>query len=86
MKKESATKKKSLVQKIINEERTTVNYKSVEMFDIVERNKDDIIIVFGNSIVSERAFKTFEDAENYIKIKPYEIIFATCCAIMRNIK
>lgn len=85
MKKES-TKEKSKPAKVLSEEKTTVNYRRIEMFDLIERNNEDIIIVFGNSIVSERAFKTFEEAEKYLNSKPYEIIFATTCAIVRNIK
>lgn len=77
--------KKSVSQQVIEEKQQSVNYKEVEPFNIVEKD-GEIFIVFGNSIVSKKRFKNFEEAEEYINSKPYEIIFATTCAIVRNIK
>lgn len=77
--------KKSVSQQVIEEKQQSVNYKEVEPFNIIEKD-GEIFIVFGNSIVSKKRFKNFEEAEEYINSKPYEIIFATTCAIVRNIK
>lgn len=77
--------KKSVSQQVIDEKKQQLNYKEVEPFNIIEKD-GEIFIVFGNSIVSNKRFKNFEEAENYINSKPYEIIFATTCAIIRNIK
>lgn len=84
MKKES-TKEKSQPAKVISEEKQSLLYRRVEPFDLVNRD-NKVIIVFGNSLVSHREFDTFDEAEAYLNTKPYEIIFATCCAIMRNLK
>lgn len=84
MKKES-TKEKSVPLKVINEEKQSLLYRRVDPFDLVSKD-GKVIIVFGNSLVSQLEFDSFDEAENYLNKKPYEIIFATCCAIMRNLK
>lgn len=44
------------------------------MFMIVNTPNNKHIIVMGNYRVSEKEFDTFEDANEYVNSKPYEII------------
>lgn len=48
--------------------------KAEKMFTLVKDNNDDVRIVMGNKIVSNKKFLSFEDADKYIGHKPWELI------------
>lgn len=54
-------------------DKTTYKPSKEEMFAMVKTDKG-IIIVCGKYKVSNKIFKTWVEAENYIASKPYEII------------
>lgn len=44
-------------------------------FTAVKRKNKAWIIVMGDALATRKKFKTKEDAENYVKGKPWELIF-----------
>lgn len=52
---------------------------------VIVRYKDAYRIAVGNQIVSDNEFKTIGEAEEYVKGKPWELIFALIMVI-KNFK
>lgn len=50
-------------------------------FAIIKR-KEKFVIVLATDIISTREFDTFEEAEGYIKEKPWELLWATTMWVM----
>lgn len=63
------------------------SYMSVDgtPFAIVKR-EEKYVIVLGVDIISARKFNTIEEAEAYIKEKPWPLLWATAMWIMMNQK
>ena len=51
--------------------------KNTSMF-MLAKEGDKVIIVMGNYKASEKTFDTFEQADEYIATKPYELILNMC--------
>lgn len=59
----------------MNEKIEKIRVSKVEkMFTLAKDNEDNVRIVLGNKVVSNKKFKTFEDADKYIGHKPWELI------------
>lgn len=57
-------------------------YDYYDMFAIVLNNKEKYnIVVAGRYQISNKEFETIEKAKNYLKTKPYEILFNLMCFI-----
>ena len=61
------------------------SYMSVDdtPFAIVKK-EDKFVIILAADIVSSRKFDTLEEAEAYIKEKPWELLWATTMWVMMN--
>lgn len=55
------------------------------IFHLVKDEQGKVNIIVGNYRVSQGKFDTFEQAENYIGTKPYELIFTTCNVMTNTI-
>ena len=55
--------------------------KQCQAFTLV-KDKDGIKICVGNYLVSPEKFKTFNDAEQFIGTKPYDLIFASILTLI----
>lgn len=51
-------------------------YKQSEVDELfaLAKTEEGVIILVGKFRVSRKAFKTFEEADEYIKARPYEIL------------
>lgn len=51
-------------------------YKQCECDELFAfaKTKDGIVVLCGKFKVSSKTFKTYEEAEEYVKSKPYEIL------------
>lgn len=52
-------------------------------FAIIKR-KEKFVIILAADIISTREFDTFEEAEEYIKEKPWELLWATTMWVMMH--
>ena len=60
-------------------------HETKELFRIIEDDeKNQIFIAVGNNVVSSKNFKSVQAAYDYIKQKPYELIFNTMYCLMLN--
>lgn len=59
--------------------------KHDEIFHLVKDKNGKVNILVGNYKVSSKTFDTFEQADNYIGSKPYELIFTTCNVMTNTI-
>lgn len=48
------------------------------------KQKEKFVIVLATDIISAREFDTFEEAEEYIKGKPWELLWATTMWVMMH--
>lgn len=67
-----------------------VNMSKYEILDnapfVLVEGADGWFIVMGNHIVSEKRFKTKEEAKKYIDKKPYELIYVGAIAYMKMLE
>ena len=70
-------------QSSLNSSDSGQSYMSVDFtpFAIVKR-KEKFVIILAADIVSAREFDTFEEAEEYIKEKPWELLWTTTMWVM----
>lgn len=73
------TQEKLVEPKVINTK--TTDTKEVDIFTLV-KHEENVLILIGNNIMSQRKFRTFTEATNYIKSKPYELIINVACFAM----
>lgn len=59
--------------------------KHDQIFHLVKDKEGKINIIVGNYRVSQKKFDSFEQAEEYIGTKPYELIFTTCNVMTNTI-
>lgn len=52
-----------------------------DLYGLVLDEQKKVRIVTGNAVVSSKQFDTYEEADQYIKEKPYELIINTCLYI-----
>lgn len=67
---------KNTIKRSIENEKTEQKIKkskNTNMF-MLAKEGDKVIIVMGNYKASEKTFDTFEQADEYIATKPYELI------------
>lgn len=72
-------------QSSLNSSESGQSYMSVDYtpFAIIKR-KEKFVIVLAADIISTREFDTFEEAEEYIKEKPWELLWATTMWVMMH--
>lgn len=58
--------------------------KHDEIYHLVKDEQGKINILVGNYKVSRKTFDTFEQADEYIGSKPYELIFTTCNVLINT--
>lgn len=54
------------------------NAKADEIFRLV-KDKDGVKITLGNYLITRKVFKSFQQAEDYLNQKPYEILINVAC-------
>lgn len=72
-------------QSSLNSSESGQSYMSVDYtpFAIIKR-KEKFVIILAADIISTREFDTFEEAEEYIKEKPWELLWATTMWVMMH--
>ena len=79
MKKENAKNAKKQ-----NEDSTKFKKSEVEeLFNLVKDHENKVRICLGMTCVSLKKFNTFEDADKYIKTKPYELLINSMFAVIQ---
>lgn len=71
----------------VKNEKTQVNYKRsehCELFALVRDNNKNVRIVMGENLISNAKFKTYKQADEYIKQKPYEILVNMNVTILKH--
>ena len=63
----------------------TKQSKIDKIFLLVKDDENKVQIAVGKNIVSTKIFDNYKLAEEYINMKPYELIFNTCYCITQNI-
>lgn len=69
--------------KDLNEMPEVRQSKADEMFRLV-KDKEGVKITIGNYVISKKVFKTWQQAEDYLNTKPYEIILNAACLFAEN--
>ena len=77
-----STQSKELGLSVDNENYNSIEYKEVKKtpFTLVKR-KEQVLITIGNQVVSEKKFKTWEEATKYINKKEWELIAVTAMVL-----
>lgn len=72
-------------QSSLNSSESGQSYMSVDYspFAIIKR-KEKFVVVLATDIISTREFDTFGKAEEYIKRKPWELLWATTVWVMMH--
>lgn len=69
----------SAAEKTAKAEMPEVKKAETDSIFTLVKDKDGVKICIGNYLISKNIFKTWKDAENYLKSKPYEIIINAAC-------
>lgn len=73
--------------KLENEELTVIDHESVEeIFTVVKKENGQVVITIGNTLISGRVFESLEEAKNWIKERPYELLLNLMCFTAKYIK
>lgn len=72
-------------QSSLNSSESGQSYMSVDYtpFAIIKR-REKFVIILAADIISTREFDTFEEAEEYIEGKPWELLWATTMWVMTH--
>lgn len=70
-----------------NETLTVTEHETVEeIFTIVKKESGEVVITIGNTLISGRVFESLEEAKNWIKERPYELLLNLMCFTAKFIK
>lgn len=77
-----STQSKELGLSVDKESYNSIEYKEVKKtpFTLVKR-KEEVFITIGGQVVSEKKFKTWEEATKYINKKEWELIAITAMVL-----
>ena len=48
------------------------------LFTLVKKENEPVMIVIGDTVATAKTFESYEDAEEYINSKPYDLINISC--------